>query len=110
MSSASPDRKPVDREEVRPLHEREAADAECGHQHEFARRDRDRRRARCDHDRHEADERAGRADLRQPLRVEACVLDHLDDGRIDGVERRRGGNHRVPDRGRTRHPAERIPP
>ena len=95
-----PDVEPVDREEVEELHERDAEDAE----------DREVERARAgrcaalagrvsEHDREQAEQRAGAAHLGQPQRRESRLEDHLRDRAVDREQRPRGKRHRVADRG-----------
>ena len=93
------DRDSVDRVEVRPLHEREPADAEHCDEQELPARDSQRGRPRRQHDQHETDERAGRPHLGQALCAEPRVLDHLDDWCVDREQRRGDGDHRVADGG-----------
>jgi hypothetical protein len=88
----------VDRVEVRPLHERKAADAERDQEREVAPRDAQRRRSHGQRDQRHADERAGAPHLRQLLRIDARVEDHLRDGPVDGEERCSDGDHRIAER------------
>ncbi len=90
-----PDREPVDREEVEPLHEGEAADAEHREERQLAGADAEARpRGQGQHER-EADERPGRAHLREPERREARRQDHLRDRAVDRPQDRGGRSHRV---------------
>ena len=97
------DRQTVDREEIRPLNQCEPADPERREQDELTARHANRVASRREHDQREADEGSSRSHLRQSLCVEAGVLDDLDDGRVDGEQHRRDGDHRVPGGRAVRH-------
>ena len=100
----------MDREEVRPLHECQAANAERGEERELTSADPERVTSRREDDEHQSDERAGRTYLRQPLRADSVVLYHLDDRRVDREQRRGDRDHHVPGCGGAPHARERIPP
>jgi hypothetical protein len=93
-----PDRQALDREEVEPLDEREAADSVEDEQGQLlpARPEATRggEREHC----RKPDEGAGAAELRQPLGTDSAGRqDHLRDDAVDREERCRREGHRKPD-------------
>jgi hypothetical protein len=91
----------VDREEVRPLHQREAAAAEGDGERQLRAVERERCRAKRERDQHQAEQGSGAAHLGQLLRVDPRTEDDLRDGAVDREERRGERDHRGAER-RTR--------
>jgi hypothetical protein len=90
-----PDLDAVDGEEVRPLHEREPADAERDEQEQLVSADPQRTGAYGESDQRQADQCARAPDLGQLLRGDARTEDDLGHGPVDGEERRRDRDHQV---------------
>jgi hypothetical protein len=90
-----PDLDAVDGEEVRPLHEREPADAERDEQDQLVLSDSQRTGAYGQSDQRQADQRARAPDLGQLLGGDARAEDDLGDCPVDGEERRRDRHHQV---------------
>ena len=90
-----PDREPVDRQEVEPLHEREPAHPEHEQERQLLQGHLQPPRPGDGEYQHQPEERPGRPDLGQPERRDARVEDHLRDGAVDGPEDSRGRSHGV---------------
>jgi hypothetical protein len=89
----------VNREEVRPLHERQAADAERDEEQELVLPDAERAGPSHSCNERQADQCTGAPHFGQPLRVDAGAEDDLRDGAVDGEERCRDGHHPVAEHG-----------
>ena len=96
---ADPDRQPVDRDEVEPLHEGEADDAVEREPAELtARPDPEAPRREEREAERQPDEAARRAELRPAQRADVARLEReLRDGAVDREQRRGGDRHRVAD-------------
>ena len=90
-----PDRQVLDRDEVEPLHERDADQAEGDEEEELPPADPKAPGRDDEEEREKEDGRARVADLRELERREAGAEDDLRDAAVDREERRRGRDHRV---------------
>ena len=92
-----PDREPVNREEVEPLHQGEAADPPDGEKRELAPADLEA--PGCDREQrdHEADDRPCHPHLRQPERRDSRCQDDLRDGSVHRPQGGRARRHQVAD-------------
>ena len=95
MRSATPDREVLDRDEVEPLHERDADEAERDEEEKLAATDAQPRGSDDEQEREEENRGARVADLRELERREARAEDDLRDAPVDREERRGGRDHDV---------------
>jgi hypothetical protein len=92
---ADADRQPVDRDEVKPLHEREAADPVEDEERHLLSREPETTGSHDGEDESEADEAERRAELRQPQRRDPGGEDHLRDCAVHREQRCRRKRHRI---------------
>ena len=89
------DREVLDGDEVEPLHERDADEAECDEEEQLAPPDPQTRRRHSEEEREEQDRRARVPDLRQLERREAGTENDFRNAAVDCEERRGGRDHDV---------------
>ena len=94
-----PDRQPPDRDEVEPLHECDACDPEDDQIGELASREAQGVASREREQEREAEERSGRAHLRQLERGDPRLEHDLGDGAVQREEERSRDHHRVAEGG-----------